>query len=138
MSSSDLLLWLAMTTVAVTVIAQVGRVLQRRSERRARRRHYARAGYESRPQQLSEDDAPSMGMGPARARAVRLHAEQAAAAAAAGAGGDHANPYARGTQEYVLWIATYHLRLTELAEEREELGTVRVTTAPPDPSLSRP
>lgn len=138
MSSSDVLIWLVILTVACTVVAQLGRALRQRLERRARRRHYQRAGYESRPHQLREDDSPAMGIGPQRAQAVRRHAEQAAGLAALGVGGEAGNPYASGTPEYVLWVATYHLRLTELAEEADEHGGVRLTTAPADPSLSRP
>jgi erythromycin esterase-like protein len=137
MSSSDVLIWLAMTTVAVTVVAQLWRSLHRAAERRARKRRYLLAGYESRPQQLRPDSEPAAGIGREEARAVRRHAEEAAALVAVGAGAP-ANPYPRGTPEYVLWIATYHLRLTELAEEQEERGTVRVTKAPGDPSLSGP
>ena len=77
----------------------------------------------------------------AKELARRLQARQGdvpvATLTAAGAG-TLTNPYPPGTQEYVLWIATYHLRLTELAEEQEEQGTVRVTKAPDYPSLSRP
>lgn len=137
MSSSDALIWLAMTTVAVTVVAQLWRSLHRAAERRARKRHYLLAGYESRPQQLRPDAEPPAGISREEARAVRRHAEEAATLAVAGSG-TVTNPYPRGTQEYVLWIATYHLRLTELAEEQEEQGTVRITQAPADPSLSRP
>lgn len=137
MSSSDALIWLAMTTVAVTVVAQLWHSLRRAAQRRARKRRYQRAGHESRPQQLRPDSEPAAGISREEAWAVRRHAEEAASLAAAGAG-TLTNPYPRGTQEYVLWIATYHLRLTELAEEQEEQGTVRVTKAPDYPSLSRP
>lgn len=137
MSSSDALIWLAMITVAVTVIAQLWHSLRRAAQRRARKRRYLRAGYESRPQQLRPDSEPAGGISREEARAVRRHAEEAATLTAAGAG-TLTNPYPPGTQEYVLWIATYHLRLTELAEEQEEQGTVRITKAPADPSLSRP
>lgn len=137
MSSSDALVWLAMVTVAVTVLAQLWHSLRRAALRRARKRRYLRAGYESRPQRLRPDSEPVAGISREEAGAVRRHAEEAATMAAAGAG-TLTNPYPQGTQEYVLWIATYHLRLTELAEEQDEQGTVRITKAPADPSLSRP
>jgi hypothetical protein len=141
MSSSDALIWLVILTVVVTVVAQVWNAMHRSAERRARQRRYLLAGYESRPQQLDADDAPTTGMGPERARAVRREAEQAAGLAASGAVREVANPYPKGTQEFVLWVATYHLRLTELTElaelAQEARGGVRIGTAPPDPSLSR-
>jgi hypothetical protein len=137
MSSSDVLIWLATLTVAVTVIGQVWRAVHRAAERKARKRRYLLAGYESRPQQLRPESLEAAGIGPEQARAVRQQAEEAASLAAAGAG-TFTNPYPRGTQEYVLWIATYHLRLTELAEDAEDAGPVRITIAPADPSPSRP
>lgn len=137
MDGSDTLLWVAMFTVAVTVIAQLWRSGQRAAQRRERKRHYLLAGYESRPQQLRPAQDAAGGIGREEAQTVRRQAEEAAALAAAGAG-SVTNPYPRGTQQYVLWIATYHLRLTELAEEREEQGTVRINRAPHDPSLGRP
>ena len=137
MDGSDTLLWVAMSTVAVAVVAQLWRSGQRAAQRRERRRHYLLAGYDSRPQQLRHAEEPDGGISREEAQTVRRQAEQAAALAAAGAG-TVTNPYPRGTQHYVLWIATYHLRLTELAEEREDQGPVRVTRAPRDPSLDRP
>lgn len=137
MSSSDALIWLATATVAVTLVAQLWRSLQRAAQRRARKRRYLRAGHDSRPQQLRPDREPAAGISREEAWAVRRQAEEAAARAAAGAG-TLTNPYPQGSQEYVLWIATYHLRLTELAEEQEEQGTVRITKAPDYPSLGRP
>lgn len=137
MSSSDALIWLATAAVAVTLVAQLWRSLQRAAQRRARKRRYLRAGHDSRPQQLRPDREPAAGISREEAWAVRRQAEEAAARAAAGAG-TLTNPYPQGSQEYVLWIATYHLRLTELAEEQEEQGTVRITKAPDYPSLGRP
>ena len=135
MSSSDALIWLVILTVIVTVVAQVWHAFHRAAQRRARRRHYRAAGYQTRPQPLADDDGPSTGIGPERARSVRREAEQAAALAFAGV--EVANPYAMGTQEFVLWVATYHLRLTELQEEAQEEGGVRLASAPRNPSLSR-
>lgn len=133
MNGSDALVWVAILTVAVTVVAQLWRSAQRAAERRARRRRYHLASSGSRPQLLRDNDEPAAGISRDEARAVRRHAEEAATLAAAGAG-TLTNPYPRGSQEYVLWIASYHLRLTELAEEQDEQGTARITKAPADPS----
>ena len=119
MSSSDALIALASITVVLVVAAQWWRSRRRAAQRRARVRHYRRAGHESGPQQLHDDGGVRYGaITPARAAAIGREAQQAARQAAqSGRSGEAANPYASGTQEFVLWIATYHLTLTELDEQ---------------------
>jgi len=116
MSSNDALIALVCLTVAVTVVAQVWRSLRREAHRRARKLHYLRASHESRPQQLEEmAGARYDAVGPERAQAIRRQAEQAALATYNG-GAQADNPYPRGTPDFVLWIASYHLAMTELEE----------------------
>jgi hypothetical protein len=118
MSSNDALIALACITVAIAVGVQLWRSVRRGAVRRARRRHYRQAGYASRPQHLSEGGQERYGaMTPERAHAIRREAEQAARRAAGGQLPEPQNPYPRGTQEFVLWVATYHLTLTEIDEE---------------------
>ena len=79
MSSNDALIALVCLTVAVAVVAQVWRSLRREARRRARKLHYLRAGYESRPQQLEEMAGSRYdAVGPERAQAIRRQAELAA------------------------------------------------------------
>lgn len=137
MSSSDVLVWIAVATVAIAVAVQFGLAVVRAVQRRARRRRYQLFASESRPQPLSAQDAPRTGIGPERARSVRRQAEAAARRTAAG-GGEAPNPYPKGTPEFVLWVATYHLTLTEMDEVAEPDPLVLLAAAPRDPSLSRP
>jgi hypothetical protein len=118
MSSNDALIALACITVAIVVGVQLWRSARRGAVRRARRRHYRQAGHASRPQHLAtEGQEPYGAMTPERARAIRHEAEQSARRAAAGQLAEPMNPYARGTQEFVLWVVTYHLTMTEIDEE---------------------
>ncbi|NNU44099.1 hypothetical protein [Ramlibacter montanisoli] len=137
MSSSDALIWLAMVTVAVTVVAQLWHSCAPRGAAAGPQAPLPAGRLRKPPATVAAGQGTGRRHQPRGGAAVRRHAEEAATLAAAGAG-TLTNPYAPGTQEYVLWIATYHLRLTELAEEQEEQGTVRVTKAPDYPSLSRP
>ena len=122
MSSNDALIALVCLTVAVAVVAQVWRSLRREAERRARKLHYRRASYESRPQQLEEMAGSRYdAVGPERAQAIRRQAEQAALATHAGAPQPE-NPYPRGTPDFVMWIASYHLAMTELEEAAAASG----------------
>jgi uncharacterized iron-regulated membrane protein len=125
MSSNDALIALACITVVLVVGAQCWRWWRRDVQRRARTRHYRRAGYESRPQHLRDDGGGRYGaISPARAAAIGREAQQAAQKAAeSGRSGESANPYAGGTPEFVLWIATYHLTLTELDEQASANGS---------------
>lgn len=118
MSSNDVLIALAFLALAIVVVVQLWRAARRKAQRRARRLHYQRAGHESRPQRpVDESHARYGAISPEKALAIRREAEQAAQRVAASHGADAANPYARGTPEFVLWVATYHLTMTELDEE---------------------
>jgi hypothetical protein len=118
MSSNDVLIALACFTLTILVVAPLWRAARRRAQRRARRLHDRRADRES-PLQHAPDESPARygAITPERARAIRREAERAARLAAATPGVDAANPYPRGTPEFVLWVTTYHLTLTELDEE---------------------
>ena len=121
MSSNDALIALACITVAIAVGIQLWHSVRRQKVRRARRKHYREAGYASRPQHLAdESQAHFGGMSPERAHAIRREAEQSARRAVSGLRTEPVNPYPRGTQEFVLWVATYHLTMTELDEEAAE------------------
>jgi hypothetical protein len=122
MSSNDALIALVCITLILVVGVQWWRWARRRARRLARKLHYRRAG-ESRPQGLqAEGDDPVRGITPEGAAAIRFDAEQAALSA--GGSGEAANPYARGTPEFVLWIATYHLTQTELEEQAANAATL--------------
>lgn len=118
MSSNDVLIALACFTLTILVVAPLWRAARRQAQRRARRLHDRRADRES-PLQHAPDEGPARygAITPERARAIRREAERAARLAAATPGVDAANPYPRGTPEFVLWVTTYHLTLTELDEE---------------------
>ena len=111
MSSNDAL-------IALAVGMQLWRSMRRGALRRARRRRYRRAGHAGRPQQhlAVEGQPPYGGITPERAQAIRSEAELAARRAAAGQLEEPANPHARGTQEFVLWVTTYHLTRAEIDE----------------------
>jgi hypothetical protein len=114
MSSNDALIALACITVAIVVGVQLWRSARRGALRCVRRQ----AGYASRPQHLTaEGQEPYGAMTPERARAIRHEAELSARRAAGGQLAEPVNPYARGTQEFVLWLVTYHLTMTEIDEE---------------------
>jgi hypothetical protein len=121
MSSNDALIALACITVAIAVGIQLWHSVRRQKARRARRKHYREAGYASRPQHLADESQAHFGaMSPDRAHAIRREAEQSARRAVSGLRAEPANPDPRGTQEFVLWVATYHLTMTELDEEAAE------------------
>jgi hypothetical protein len=119
MSSNDALILLVCMTVAIAVGVQLRRSARRGAVRRARRRRYRQAGYASRPQQLAaEGQEPYGAMSPERAHAIRHEAEQSARRAVAGQlAAEPVNPYPRDTQEFVLWVVSYHLTMTEIDEE---------------------
>jgi hypothetical protein len=109
---------------ALAIVAGVGfalGLLRDGARRRARHAHYARAAQASRPQSLtSSAPAPlSGGMTPEQAASIRAHAERTAQRDWAAARSSAINPYDHGTPEYVLWYATYQLRMGELAEQAE-------------------
>ncbi len=113
--------WL-LGTLAVVALAGVALSAWRdAAKRRARNAYYAQAARVSRPQSLpSSAPAPlSGGITPEQAASIRAHAERTAQRDWAAARSSAINPYDHGTSEYVLWYATYHLRMGELAEQAE-------------------
>jgi hypothetical protein len=118
MSSEDAVLWLVAGVVGTAVAGYVWRLAVRFAAQRARRLRYQRMGQASGPQRLAAQPGGfSSSMGPAQAAAIRRDAERAAALFAAGKDAEPRAPYAGGTPEFVLWVATYHLTLHELADE---------------------
>jgi hypothetical protein len=113
--------WLLAAVAAGLVLAVLFLdLLQRLARRRARRAYFARAANESHLQSLHGDlEVPAAGIGPERAAAIRQHAERSAQHDWAAGHGSERSPHERGTPEHVLWFATYHLRIGELAEEAE-------------------
>ena len=109
---------------ALAIVAGVGfalGLLHDGAKRRARHAYYTRAAQASRPQSLS-NSAPtplSGGMTPEQAASIRAHAERTAQRDWAAARSSAINPYDHGTPEYVLWYATYQLRMGDLAEQAE-------------------
>ena len=111
--------------VGVLLAAALGGfVLGRLRDHRKRRARWAhsmqsvRAQHRQRP--ASSAPAPlGGGMTPEQAAAIRAHAERTADRDCAAARSSAINPYDHGTPEYVLWFATYHLRLADRAEEAE-------------------
>jgi hypothetical protein len=114
MDSGEALIWLVAITVGILAIAEGWRALRQALERRARRERYRQAGF---VEHSSPVPLAGASIGVDRAAAIRREAEKAARAVAAGQVAQARNPYPAGTQEFVLWVATYHLTLTELAEE---------------------
>lgn len=115
MSSREAVLWLVGSAIAVALVGHVWRQLQERSARRARQQRYQ--AHETRPQRLVTRPAPLSGsMGAERAAAIRRSAEGAAYLASTGHLENVRNPYPAGSPEFVLWVATYELTMTELAE----------------------
>lgn len=116
MSRDEVLLWSAALLAAAGALWLVYRsVAVRMARRRARsfrppapsELRWEPSGYQSAahsmPVQLSEH--------------IRASAEAAARQAAATGGGEPANPYTPGTREFVLWVASYHLAASHLADE---------------------
>lgn len=71
--------------------------------------------------------ASAPGMPPALAEHVRRDAEDAARRAAAAGADSPPNPYPPGTPEFVLWVASYHLAMTQFE-----------STIPPAPAPINP
>lgn len=118
MSSEDAVLWLVGGVVATALAGYLWRLGVRAAAQRARRLRYQRLGQATGPQRLAPQPGTfSASMGPAQAAAIRRDAERAAALFAASQGAEPRPPYAEGTPEFVLWVATYHLTLHELGEE---------------------
>lgn len=136
MSSADAVLWLVGSATAVAVIGYVWRMAADASARRARQQRYQ--SHETRPQRLTQPGALSTSMGADRAASIRRSAERAALIASRGDDPDEArNPYPEGTPEFVLWVATFHLTMTEIAEQ-EHMDTVIPAPAPQPDRVSPP
>jgi FtsZ-interacting cell division protein ZipA len=117
MGLDDVILSLVAITIVVVVAGTLWTAAQRASKRRARRRQYRQAEYERRMQRRTTQPAPlSPGISRERANAVRRDAENWAQEVASGRAAEPRNPHPQGSQEFVLWITSYHLRLTELSE----------------------
>ena len=120
MISEEGWIWLLGAVTVVALVGWVWNLLRQAARRRARRAYYARAAHETRPQALNTGPAPLAGsMTPDQAAAIRAHAERSAQNDWARGRATRINPYDHGTPEYVLWYATYQLRMGDLAEEAE-------------------
>lgn len=141
MSSGEAVIWLVASVAVLTLALYVLQVLRRAAERRARRRRYQRLGHESAPARLqTQPGALSGSMGPDRAAAIRRDAENAARLVASGLATEAKNPHRDGSPEFVLWVATYHLTMTELAEEAqgEDGAAWQPAPAAPEGKISPP
>jgi len=118
MGSGEAILWLVALTTAIMLAVSVAAALRRAAARRARQRRYRQAAHRSRMERrVTQPAALSPGISPERAAAVRRDAEKWALEVAKGRAGEPRNPYRPGTQEFVLWVTSYHLALTELSEQ---------------------
>jgi hypothetical protein len=131
MSTADAVQWLAAGALGVLLIAVFWRLASRAMARRARQLRHQRVAH-SRPQRLgTQSGTVSTGMGPERATAIRRDAENAARLVASGEVSEVLSRHPQGSQEHVLWVATYHLTMTELAEAAEEQGAAAVAMPAP-------
>ena len=120
MLSATAWMWVLGVLAAVALAGVALGALRDRAKRRARHAYYAQAAQASRPQTLTSAPVPlSGGITPEQAASIRAHAERTAQRDWAAARSSAINPYDHGTPEYVLWYATYHLRMGELAEQAE-------------------
>ena len=145
MSSEKAVLWLVASVIALTLALYVLRIARQAAQRRARRLRYQRLGHETSPQRLhTQPGSLSGSMNPDRVAAIQSDAENAARLVAAGMTASARNPHAQGTPEFVLWVATYHLAMTELAEEAQAEEPApwqpppQAGTGPADSKISRP
>lgn len=107
--------WIVAAAVLLAAAGHLWRAWRAAVRRRERQLHYLRAGHYSRPQRLAPAPAPT-GMSPDQAATVQANAERSARQDWIADRRAEANPYSRGSPEYVLWSATYHLTLHELDE----------------------
>ena len=120
MISGTAWMWILGGLALVVLVGYLANAWQRAAKRRARHASYARGKNDSSPQPLSSAPLPlSGGITPEHAASIRAHAERAAQRDWNAAPAEVRYPYNNGTPEYVLWYATYHLRMGELAEEAE-------------------
>ena len=121
MLSATAWMWLLGALALVAVGGFALGALRDHARRRARQAYYSQAAQSTRPH-ASAGSAPaplSGGITPELAASIRAHAERTAQRDWSAARSSAINPYDHGTSEYVLWYATYHLRMGELAEQAE-------------------
>jgi hypothetical protein len=118
MSSADAVLWLVACFLAIALGGALWRRARNAAARRARHLRYQ--SHESRPHALvTRPGGLSGSMTRERAASIRRSAEGAALLAVRGQAGPPKNPYPEGSPEFVLWVATYHLTVTELSEHAD-------------------
>jgi hypothetical protein len=120
MISGTAWMWILGALALVVLAGSLVTVWQRAARRRARHASYARGSGNTDPQPLSSAPIPlSGGISPEQAARIRAHAERAAQRDWDASPAEVRYPYDNGTPEYVIWYATYHLRMGELAEEAQ-------------------
>lgn len=130
MSTADAVQWLAAGASGVLLVALLWRVARRAAARRARQRRYQRVS-NSRPQRpWTQPGTVSTGMGAERAAAIQRDAESAARLVASGEVSEVLSRHPQGSPEHVLWVATYHLTMTELAEAAQDAPLAAPAPAP--------
>ena len=117
MGMGEAIFWLVVLTAATLLAGLLAAAARRAAARRARRRAYRQAEQERRARRVTQPAPLSPPISRDRAAAVRRDAEKWALEVARGRAAEPRNPHPQGSQEFVLWITSYHLRLTELAEE---------------------
>jgi hypothetical protein len=118
MGIGEVILWLAGLTAIVVLAGMVSAAVRRAGKRRARRRAYRQSEQERRARRRVTQPAPlSPGISRERADAVRRDAEKWAVEVARGRAAEPRNPHPQGSQAFVLWVTSYHLKLTELSEQ---------------------
>ena len=113
-------IWFLGALALVILVGWLANAWQRLAKHRARRARFAATARDSGTQPLSSAPMPlTGGISPEQAAAIRAHAERTAQRDWTAGHAEVQYPYDNGTPEYVLWVATYHLRIGELAEEAE-------------------
>jgi hypothetical protein len=119
MSIEEALAWTVTALLALALGALAWNTAAQYRRRKARRRRYEEALAQD--QQLRREavlrSARRHTMHAASAEAIRRDAEAAARRVARGLVPKVANPHASGTPEFVLWLTTYHLALSDLVEK---------------------
>ncbi|MDE2604674.1 MAG: hypothetical protein KGL68_01995 [Burkholderiales bacterium] len=129
MPSDAALLWslagLTLLLLAGLFWVSAARARSRRTRNLRRLREMSR----SQPQPLAPNAGAGESEADVRLESIRLDAENAARLAAMGVSSEKANPFAEGSREHVIWLATFHICLAEL-EERERLVRENGETPP--------
>jgi hypothetical protein len=107
---------LVLLVVAILIAAWVMGSEWRRSRQRRRTRARYQELAHSRPQHLQTRPGPLAGMDPDRAELVRIDAANAARIALVFPEANSAPPHPKGSPEYVMWLATFHITQAELLE----------------------